>query len=211
MIVNSVTGTVKNVRDDFNRAHVMRCFNAVTQSQFTCHLLVKYGMAVVTGGRAAAMLGRMGTLETLMRLPRSSILAARKIAAQQSQHLARSGKFRFFNRARKEANLSLNPGESYVVVVHDGKVVIGERYRNPHGKTPTQGTHLMLLKDITGRRSQGPYTGGAIRLNRDGSFDVSGYRRGSASQHSADAIAAAIKEALPGVRVRVTEDRLSTL
>lgn len=210
-VARAVTSTIQSVRDDINRAQVMSCFNSVTQAQFACHLLVKYGMAVATAGRGAAMLGRMGSLEALMRLPPMSIIAARRLAAQQSRRLASSGRFRFFNRNRREATVALNPGESYVVVVHEGKVVIGERYVNPQGRTPTAGTHLMLFEDLTGRPMRSSYQGGAIRMNRDGSFDVSGYRRARADQPSADAIAAAIREAVPGARVRVTADRLSSL
>lgn len=207
----AANAAIQGVRDDINRAQVMGCFNSVTQAQFACHLLVKYGMAIATAGRATAMLGRMGTLDRLMRLPANVLLRARRIAAQQSQRLTQSGNFRFFNRSRTEAPIALRPGESYVAVVHNGKIVIGERYRNPNGTTPTQGTHLMLLEDITGRPYRAAYSGGAIRINRDGSFDVSGYRRGQADQRSADLMEAAIKEAIPGAVVRSTPDRLSTL
>jgi site-specific DNA-adenine methylase len=65
---------------------------------------------------------------------------------------------------------------------------------------------------VTGRPyNNTAYEGGAIRINRDGSFDVSGFRRTQASQTSADQMANAIRAAIPNAVIRTTPDRLSTL
>jgi hypothetical protein len=160
------------------------------------------------------MLGRMGSLDRLMRLSPSALLQSRRIAAAQAVRLNQSGNFRFFRQNRTEAPMTLRPGESYVAVIYRGKIVIGERYRNPNSTTgsPTQGTHVMLLQDVTGRPyNNTAYEGGAIRINRDGSFDVSGFRRTQASQTSADQMANAIRAAIPNAVIRTTPDRLSTL
>lgn len=213
-IARAAQSTIQSVRDDFNRAQVMGCFNSVTQAQFMCHLMVKYGMAVATGGRAAMMLGRMGSLEALIKMPGNVLLRARRLAAQRSQTLAQSGGFRQFRQGRGEKPITLRPGESYTAIISHGKVVLGERYvnRNPGADSRFSQTHLMLYRDANnGRQPPGTYLGGTIRLNRDGSFDVSGFRQKKPHPESEAALRRALELAVPGVRIRSTPDRLSTL
>ena len=133
-----------------------------------------------------------------------------------SRTLASSGRFRFFQSGRREARFSdqtLQPGVSYTVVFDgEGKMVLGSNFRNPEGGF--SGTHVALLR-ATGRDFPHGrpmrYEGGTIRVNQDGSIDISGYRLQRSSERSQQMIEEALREALPGATIRSTPGKLSEL
>ena len=131
-----------------------------------------------------------------------------------SRALGRSGRFRYTQSGRGEVPFNedtLQPGVSYTVVIDDqGRVVLGSNYRNAEGGFSR--THMDVLDDVTEgpltRARRSTYEGGTIRVNADGSFDVSGYRRRNPSERSAELIENALREVLPGATIRSTPGKL---
>lgn len=208
----------QEIREDFEKARYLQCFDPETQGQFACYLTVKYGLAATgvaglarTG--AAAMVGRMASLERRLLRFRNGRPSARTIVRSYSTDLAASGNVRILRRTNprnpgRELNFAgdtLRPGQSYTVLVRDGKVVFGQGYRNADGSYAM--THLDMLEDL-GSSRRSPYTGGSVRINRDGSIDVSGYSRQTANPRSANAIADILRETIPDARINVYEGRL---
>jgi len=118
----------------------------------------------------------------------------------------------FFKKGQllKVGEAELTSGKSYVVVVDNGKLIIGENYLNASGTTSE--THIMLMEDI---KSPDPKSyrksAGAIRIKEDGSIDVSGYHMKHESKTAAKAIAKKLREIIPNVKLRTTPGRLSDL
>ena len=214
---------VESFKNDTKQIENMACLDPETQAQLQCYLLAKYG-SVVTGAAGAArfaagsFMARMATLErsllTSSRASGRSIMSRmipKNPAAQIGPAFRNSGKFRFFRAGKGEVELgpdTLKAGRSYTVVIRNRKIVIGENYRGSDTGT-TSRSHVPLDKDAGGDGNT--YFGGAIRINQDGSIDVSGYHRLRTSQRAADDITAAIRDALPEARIRSTANRLSTL
>lgn len=160
-------------------------------------------------------------------LPDAARPGARRSAAAPSNTrtlgttLQRNDRFVFYNNDAGRQPLgptTLTPGKTYTTIERKGKIVIGEDIRGD-GARSNSGTHIELNRRVA---SELPITpteylrdpnlrGGSIRVNSDGSVDVSGYHNVGKSdeqnQLAADNLAAALREA--GVRVRVvTPDRL---
>jgi hypothetical protein len=129
-----------------------------------------------------------------------------------STNLGKSDDIIFYRKGKKvRMNAStLTPGKSYVVVIEDNKLVIGEDYVGNTGTT--RASHMALRKDHTGLYDRDYLgRGGAIRVNTDGSVDVSGYHIMQKDLNAAKRIAAKLKGALGNVDIRITGDRLKTL
>ncbi|MES2964028.1 MAG: hypothetical protein V4760_09070, partial [Bdellovibrionota bacterium] len=144
--------------------------------------------------------------------------AAPTSAQGTGEALGRSNRFAFYNRQTGRQALgprTLTPGKSYTTVERNGTVIIGEDFAE---NGVTSGTHVamgeMVARDFPVTPSEFARTnlrGGAVRVNPDGSVDVSGYHNGGMnprqSTAAAEEMSAAFREA--GVPVRVsTPDRL---
>lgn len=127
-----------------------------------------------------------------------------------NKRLSDSGKFRLFRAGIGEVTFferGVKPGKTYTALVHQRQIILGEGYLGPNGTTKR--SHPVLLQDI---KPEGiSYRGGAVRVNIDGSIDVSGYHSGSDGNWSSGIMAKQFRDALPGVRVRAIGGRLSDL
>ena len=139
-------------------------------------------------------------------------------ASDVGEKLAKSSQFMFVKSGSGQVPITkttFTPGKSYVTLEHNGKIAIGEDVVGLYGTT--RGSHLAMRQILTGKpiTDRAPFRGGAIRVNRDGSIDVSGYHgRGTdvaATKEAARVLVEKLKAAMPGVRIRSTPDRLSTL
>jgi hypothetical protein len=215
---NVARSAVESVREDLQKLHALPCFDPETQAQFACYLTVKYGMAVLGGAGAArtagaAMVGRMASFERSFVAFRAG--KPKVIVGGIAERLGASGEFRMLRMSGNRGievsfnRNALRPGRSYTVVFHDGKVVFGDSYVNEEGGLSM--THPIMRNHLGVTRENYVYDGGAVRVNADGSFDVSGRHLAHDSANSANAIALAIRRVIPDARIRTTPGRLSEL
>ncbi|MGZ3773645.1 MAG: hypothetical protein ACXVCY_15065 [Pseudobdellovibrionaceae bacterium] len=216
---------IASVHRDLQNIKYVGCLSPEAQAEMQCYLMVKYGGALVLGstvvGRASIL--RMKMLEKQMiELAELNEARATNAVKDLAFQLYQSGKFRFL-RNGKEYSINgnvLERNKSYTVLVYKGQVIIGDNYVGFTGTTA--GSHVPLHVDID-KISHGGLNSeeferisfqgqaGAIRINADGSVDVSGYHRKGVSEDAAKLISDSIREAAPNVNLRVTPDRLSSL
>lgn len=184
------------------------CLNSQAQHKFACMLAVEVGSAVVPAAgalRYAKLIQEMKSIQIL-----SAGMAHKKLFPIISKRLKKSGKFRFFKMSEELPfnETTLTPGKGYTALVSDGKVILGEDFINSNG-TRT-GTHIKLKALVSSEKNYHG-EGGAVRINKDGSIDISGYHRKEKSLEAANLIADYFKKALPEAKIRVTAGRLSEL
>jgi hypothetical protein len=123
--------------------------------------------------------------------------------------VSRSFKILFFKEGKllKVSEAAFTPGKSYVTVIKDGKLLIGEDYRNSIGGLSE--THRMLMKDA-GALDDLAYDdlGGALLINEDGSIIVSGQHKKNPSEKAMRAIAKKLREIFPDADIKTTPGRL---
>lgn len=106
-------------------------------------------------------------------------------------------------------------GESYTVVIVNDFMYVGKGHLGPW-KT-FEKSHLVLFSDAKedlkneGIVANGNWKGGAIRVNLDGSIDVSGRHLGRLSRSSEHEIVSFLKSASPEIRIRSHPDRFKDL
>lgn len=110
---------------------------------------------------------------------------------------------------------SFIPGESYTVVITEiaeqSKILVGRNTQSPiDGRIGGNKTHFALLDYVDLAHMDYYQNGGALRINLDGSIDISGYHQQTESTEAADNIEHFIRRALPNALVRKTAHRLST-
>ena len=88
-------------------------------------------------------------------------------------------------------------------------MVLGDGYINRFRPESRSGTHADLARDHG--LPPGSRDGGAIRVNPDGSIDVSGYHARTESQSAANAIRDILLSINPNLTVRTTPGRLTDL
>lgn len=135
--------------------------------------------------------------------------------------LGQSDRFALFNRSGMQTldASALTPGKSYTTIERNGRIIIGEDIGE---NGVTAGTHVELSRlsssrypfDVAEASRTGDFNmtrGGAIRVNADGSVDISGFHNQCIIQAECERAMRTMVEAFEslGVRVRVsTPDRL---
>lgn len=125
---------------------------------------------------------------------------------QNVASMERSDRVYLLRRGTEQSLDELILGKSYLAIVANGKLVLGEGYRN--GAGTTSNTHNQLRDDV----SVGMGLGGAVRFNIDGTIDVSGYHSKTTSPEAARAMFEILRSTLPSdVQIRSTPGRLTDL
>jgi hypothetical protein len=99
-------------------------------------------------------------------------------------------------------------GKSYLVIIANGHLVLGDGYKNLEGGTSN--THSQLRDDVRVAEFKGQ--AGSLRFNIDGSIDISGYHAKTVSEESAQKLLDIVRlSSPPGTVLRTTPGRLSDL
>ena len=170
------------------------------------------GMVLMSASLAAEARG----VTLAVQAARAKNAIAPKNVQEVGEGLSQSRIFSFYKKGKGRVPITkdtFTPGKSYVTVEHNGKIVIGEDIVGFGGTT--SGSHLTLRDTLTNYQGMAGGRGGSIRTNPDGSIDVSGYHALGidikASKEAARVLVEQLKAALPGVKIRSTHKRLSTL
>lgn len=120
----------------------------------------------------------------------------------------------FYDGREAMPSALIEPGKSYTVVVHKGKLIIGKdtpAYNT--NKIGSRGSHITLIGLFTKIEVDASYIGnsGAIKFHPNGVIDISGYHHKKISQEAADKIAELVKAIIPEAKLRITADRLNAL
>lgn len=142
------------------------------------------------------------------------VIGSDKAARETAASFIGKPQIRFMRAGEPESTITENaftPGKGYVAIIHDGKLVIGENFVGNSGNT--KGSHVTLKSRLTGIKMSTNYEGqgGSIRVNYDGSIDISGYHLTNKSEKAAKRIQKLILQANPNAVTRITGDRLSAL
>jgi hypothetical protein len=118
---------------------------------------------------------------------------------------------RFFDGTEELTAPAFKAGESYTLVLKGREtLLVGRNTIGENGVIASSGSHRVL-----NRMADGDYRttlSGAMRVNKDGSIDISGFSTKGVRAFNADAIEQFIKKIVPeGTAIRSTGDRLSTL
>lgn len=149
------------------------------------------------------------------------VAGAERVVRETAATFVNKPNIRFMRAGEEELPITDNiftPGQGYVVIVHDNKLVIGENFVGANSDG-TKGSHITLNRRLAGAENEKDYEGfgGAIRVNHDGSIDISGFHMASIIEdaqnnaRAAQRIQALILEANPNAVTRITADRLSAL
>ncbi len=126
--------------------------------------------------------------------------------SDKSKAVDQFGNPNIFEQYKKMDSTTLKPGNSYVVLVRDGVLYIGDNYRNARGGTNF--THIQLARDFGFEEEYFFGMGGAIRVNRDGSIDIGGRHMMENDMESAELIEQVIHRVNPNIRTRTTAGRV---
>ncbi len=106
--------------------------------------------------------------------------------------------------------VALSRGQSYTVVqTREGELVIGENIPSLYDDTIGGAGSHVTLSDFANIEGYSYINPGAIRVNRNGSIDISGRANQGDSLQRANRIRALVEELFPGASLRVTPGRLS--
>lgn len=105
-------------------------------------------------------------------------------------------------------DLAIKPGTSYTALIYKEKLFLGDNiigmFDSRYGG---RGSHLTLRSIL----KASDFIGGAVRVNLDGSIDISGYHGQKSDPDAEFAIRRIIERVAPMASIRSTPDRLSTL
>lgn len=124
-----------------------------------------------------------------------------------------SSRIDFYDGSGKVTAMDINPGDSFTVIIRDGRLILGKNIPGETGIPGGNGSHVTLMR-LMGEEN--PYLyygrGGAVRFNEDGSVDISGYHlEDDAHPRAYRDIEALMRSISPEATFRSTPDRLSTL
>jgi len=125
----------------------------------------------------------------------------------------RSRKIEYYDGNQRVSSISIQPNDSFTVIIHNGKLVLGKNIAGEHGRIGAAGSHVTLMRLIG---EPNPYKyygrGGAVRFNENGTIDISGYHLEDDAHPTAYKDIQTLMEGInPDAVYRSTPDRLSTL
>lgn len=186
--------------------------NGITCTSFreilvtTCEVIVE----AATGGLAArvakpAIKGLQNSAGTL-----GARASAFRAVADSFQN---SPLVEFYTAGGRVENLSINPGDTFTVILRNDRIILGRNIPGSNGRPGGPESHRTLMGLMGEENTYGYYgRGGAVRFNENGSIDISGYHlEDDAEPRAYRNIQTIMQRVNPDAVYRATPDRLSTL
>jgi hypothetical protein len=199
----------ENLVDRLSGADIRRTLSCATYREIlstTCEFIVGAGAVGLTA-KLARPVGRGIQNTTAQLLARSQSFRSIVGAFQNSSRVE------FYTANGRVSNLTINPGDTFTVIIKDGRLILGRDIPGETGIPGGNGSHVTLMR-LMGEPDPYRYygRGGAVRFNDDGSIDISGYHlEDDGHPRAFRDIEEVMRGINPNTSYRSTPDRLSTL